>query len=72
LRRERFVELYPVEDTPSEADPLAQKLIRMLAGQFVVELPYGVAPVCRRPVVSESDFGRMMSGFLGTLRRVAL
>jgi hypothetical protein len=48
-----------------------QGLARVLAGQVVVELSDGATPV-GGPVVSERVLGRMISGFFGALRRVAM
>jgi hypothetical protein len=59
-----------VEHSPRDDDPLPQRLIRMLAGQVVIQLSNRVAPE-GGPVVSERVLGRIMSGFFGALSRVA-
>jgi hypothetical protein len=59
-----------VEHSPRDDDPLPQRLIRMLAGQVVIQLSNRVAPE-GGPVVSERVLGRIKSGFFGALSRVA-
>jgi hypothetical protein len=56
--------------SPRDDDPLPQRLIRMLAGQVVIQLSNRVAPE-GGPVVSERVLGRIMSGFFGALSRVS-